>query len=63
MLPTVVFFSTAISVLFYLGVMQVIIGRLAWVMETLMGTTAGESLTSAGNIFIGMVIMKLYILV
>ncbi|XP_013421719.1 solute carrier family 28 member 3 [Lingula anatina] len=52
-LSVVVFFSTAISVLYYLGVMQVVIRKVAWVMQVSMGTTAGESLNAAGNIFIG----------
>ncbi|XP_064648426.1 solute carrier family 28 member 3-like [Lineus longissimus] len=52
-LPVVVFFSTIISVLYYLGWMQVVIKKVAWVMQTFMGTTAGESLNAAGNIFIG----------
>ena len=51
----VVFFSTAISVLYYLGVMQVAIRLVAVVMQKAMGTTAAESLNAAGNIFIGMV--------
>jgi len=41
--------------LYYLGVMQVIIHKVAWVMQVAMGTTAGESLNAAGNIFIGQV--------
>ena len=52
-LPTIVFFSTAISVLYYLGVMQVVVKKVAWLMQTAMGTTAGESLNAAGNIFVG----------
>ncbi|MRC56936.1 hypothetical protein GH877_30225, partial [Bacillus thuringiensis] len=50
-LPVVIFFSTIISMLYYLGVMQVIIHKVAWVMQVAMGTTAGESLTAAANIF------------
>ena len=53
MLPTIVFFSTFISVLYYLGVMQVIVRAVAMVMQAAMGTTAGESLNAAGNIFVG----------
>ncbi|CAH1792459.1 unnamed protein product [Owenia fusiformis] len=52
-LPTVVFFSTAISVLYYLGWMQTVIKGVALVMQHCMGTTAAESLNAAGNIFIG----------
>jgi len=41
--------------LYYLGVMQVVIQKVAWVMQACMGTTAGESLNAAGNIFVGQV--------
>ena len=54
-LPVVIFFSSTVSVLYYLGVMQVVIMKVAWVMQVTMKTTAGESLNSAGNIFIGQV--------
>jgi len=52
-LPIVIFFSSFISIMYYLGVMQLVIGKIAWVMQRMMGTTAGESLNAAGNIFIG----------
>jgi len=42
-------------VLYYLGVMQMLIEKLGWALEACMGTTAGESLNAAGNIFVGMV--------
>ncbi len=54
-LPNVVFFSTAISVLYYLGWMQAVIVKIAWLMRVTMGTTAAESMNAAGNIFIGQV--------
>jgi len=54
-LPTIVYFSTVISILYYWGVMQVIVKWVAGVMQFAMGTTAGESLNAAGNIFIGQV--------
>ena len=48
----VIFFSSVVSVLFYWGVMQYIIRKLAWVMQVTMATTAAESLNVAGNIFV-----------
>lgn len=54
-LPVIIFFSTMISVFYYLGIMQVVIRGVAVVMQFCMGTTAAESLSAAGNIFIGMV--------
>lgn len=54
-LPVVVFFSCAISVLYYVGAMQIVIGKIAWIMRVTLGTTAAESLCAAGNIFVGQV--------
>ncbi|XP_067946160.1 solute carrier family 28 member 3-like [Watersipora subatra] len=51
--PVVIFFNTIISVLYYLGVMQVIVEKIAWLMLVTMGTTTGESLNAATNIFLG----------
>ncbi|OWF39347.1 solute carrier family 28 member 3-like [Mizuhopecten yessoensis] len=53
-LPVIVFFSCAISVLYYSGVMQVVIGKIAWLMRVTLGTTAAESVCAAGNIFVGL---------
>jgi len=52
-LPTIVFFSCVISLLYYIGVMQAIIQKIAFVMQITMGTSATESLSCAGNIFVG----------
>ncbi|KAL5007825.1 hypothetical protein ScPMuIL_016631 [Solemya velum] len=52
-LPVVIYFSTAISILYYIGVMQFIIRNIARFMAKLLGTSAAESLNAAGNIFIG----------
>jgi len=54
-LPAVIFFGSVVSVLFYWGVMQYIIRKIAWVMQFTMATTAAESVNAAANIFIGMV--------
>ena len=54
-MPVIIFFSTFISVLYYLGVMQFIIRHLAAVMQVTMGTTAAESMNAASNIFVGFV--------
>ncbi|XP_071943638.1 solute carrier family 28 member 3-like [Antedon mediterranea] len=52
-LPVVIYFSSVISVLYYLGAMQFVIEKIAWLMQYTMKTSAGESLNAAGNIFIG----------
>ena len=46
-----VFFSTVVSVLDYLGVMDVVIRAIGMVMQALMGTTAVESFGAPANIF------------
>ncbi|MEO0339235.1 MAG: nucleoside transporter C-terminal domain-containing protein, partial [Bacteroidota bacterium] len=52
-LPTIVFFSALSSLLYYLGILQIIIKGFAWVMVKTMGLTGPESLAAAANVFIG----------
>ncbi|MDA3943957.1 MAG: Na+ dependent nucleoside transporter [Bacteroidetes bacterium] len=52
-LPTIIFFSALTSLLFYLGVIQRIVKALAWVMTRLLNLSGAESLSVAGNIFLG----------
>ncbi|KAM6034558.1 solute carrier family 28 member 3 [Chlamydotis macqueenii] len=52
-LPIVVFFSTVTSMLYHVGFMQWLIGKVGWIMQIFMGTTPVESLVAAGNIFVG----------
>ena len=52
-LPTVIFFSTLSAGLYYLGVLQVIVKGIAWVMSKTMRLSGAESLSAAGNIFLG----------
>lgn len=52
-LPTIIFFSSLMSVLYYLGVMQRIVQVMAWVMQRTMRTSGAESLSAAANIFVG----------
>lgn len=54
-LPVVVFFYTVTSVLYYLGVMQVIVKKMGMFLSFCLGTSPAESLNAAGNIFVGMV--------
>ncbi|XP_037689059.1 sodium/nucleoside cotransporter 1 isoform X3 [Choloepus didactylus] len=51
-LPIIVFFSCVMSVLYYVGLMQWVILKIAWLMQVTMGTTATETLSVAGNIFV-----------
>lgn len=52
-LPTVVFFSSLISVLYYLGIMQFIIKVLGGGLRKLLGTSHAESMSATANIFVG----------
>ncbi|XP_073475280.1 sodium/nucleoside cotransporter 1 [Aquarana catesbeiana] len=52
-LPIVVFFSCVMSILYYIGIMQYAILKISWLMQVTMGTTATETLSVAGNIFVG----------
>ncbi len=52
-LPTIVFFSAITSVLYYLGLIQVIVKGLAWLLSKAMKISGAESLSVAGNIFLG----------
>ncbi|XP_036116653.1 solute carrier family 28 member 3 isoform X2 [Molossus molossus] len=52
-LPIVVFFSTVMSMLYYLGLMQWIIRKIGWIMLVTMGSSPIESVVAAGNIFVG----------
>ncbi|ROL43206.1 Sodium/nucleoside cotransporter 1 [Anabarilius grahami] len=52
-LPIVVFFSSVMSVLYYIGAMQWVITKISWVMQVTMGTSSTETLSVAGNIFVG----------
>ncbi|MCC5627234.1 NupC/NupG family nucleoside CNT transporter [Nostoc sphaeroides CHAB 2801] len=52
-LPTIIFFSAFISVLYYYGILQRVVNAIAWVMIKTMKTSGSESLSCAGNIFLG----------
>ena len=52
-LPTIIFFSSFITVLYYLGVLQFLVRGFAWVMMRLLRTSGAESLSASANIFVG----------
>lgn len=52
-LPTIIFFSALTSVLFYLGIIQKIVHGLAWLLTRFLRISGAESLSVAGNIFLG----------
>ncbi len=52
-LPTIIFFSALTSVLFYFGIIQKIVYGLAWFMTKALKLSGAESLSVAGNVFLG----------
>lgn len=52
-LPTIIFFSSVVAVLYHLGVIQRVVKLFAVVMTTVMGTSGPESLSASANIFVG----------
>jgi CNT family concentrative nucleoside transporter len=52
-LPTIIFFSALTSLFFYLGILQKIVWFMGWCLTKLMSISGAESLSCAGNIFLG----------
>jgi concentrative nucleoside transporter, CNT family len=52
-LPTIIFFSTVSAGLYYLGILQKLVYGIAWIMARTMRLSGAESLSAAGNIFMG----------
>ena len=52
-LPTIIFFSSLMTLLYHLGIMQWVVKGVAWVMMRTMRTSGAETLSAAGNIFMG----------
>lgn len=52
-LPTIIFFSAFISLLYHYNVLQRVVQGIAWLMMRTLGTSGSESLSAAGNIFVG----------
>lgn len=52
-LPTIIFFSALSSVLYYLGILQKVVGGFAWLMRKTLRLSGAESLATAANVFIG----------
>ena len=52
-LPTVIFFAALTSILFYFGIIQKVVKLMAIVLSKVLGVSGAESLSVAGNIFLG----------
>ena len=52
-LPVIIFFSALSSILYYFGIIQKLVGFLAWGLTKIFNVSGAESLSVAGNIFLG----------
>ena len=52
-LPTIIFFSALMSVLYHLGIIQFVVKSIAKAMQKTMGTSGSETLSVSANIFVG----------
>ncbi|SDH44401.1 NupC/NupG family nucleoside CNT transporter [Alteribacillus bidgolensis] len=52
-LPVIIFFSSLIAVLYYIGVMQWIVKIIGGFLSFILGTSKAESMSAAANIFVG----------
>ncbi|MEM8875924.1 MAG: nucleoside transporter C-terminal domain-containing protein [Planctomycetota bacterium] len=60
-LPTILFFSALTAIFYHLGVMQLIVSGLAWVMRRTLGTSGMETLSAAANVFVGQTEAPLFV--
>lgn len=54
-MAVVIYFSSVVSVLYYLGAIQYLLLKMAWIMNFLMGTSPAESVVTVASIFLGTV--------
>jgi concentrative nucleoside transporter, CNT family len=52
-LPTIIFFSSLMAMLYHLGVMQRVVSGMSWLMRRTMKTSGSETLSATANIFVG----------
>ena len=52
-LPTIIFFSSLMAVMYHWGIMQRVVQAFSWVMQKTLGTSGAETLSAAANIFVG----------
>ena len=60
-LPTVIFFAALMSVLYHIGVMQIVVRSIAFLMRKTMGTSGAETLSVAADIFVGQTEAPLFV--
>ena len=53
-LPVVIFFSALVSLFYYWGIIQRVVGGFSWVLRRFMNISGAEGLVTSGNVFLGM---------
>lgn len=53
-LPIVIFFSALVSMFYYWGIIQKVVGGFSWLLRRFMNISGSEGLVASGNIFMGM---------
>lgn len=53
-LPVVIFFSALVSLFYYWGIIQRVVGAFSWLLRNFMNISGAEGLVTSGNIFMGM---------
>lgn len=54
-LQVIIYFGSIVALLYYYGVMQFVLKRMAWFMQKTLGTTASESFNACACVFLGQV--------
>lgn len=54
-MPVMIYVSFFVSILYYYGIMQIVVKKFGLLLQATLGTTACESISASGNIFLGMV--------
>jgi nucleoside permease NupC len=60
-MPVIIFFGAIINLLYHNGIIQYVILKVSWVINSIMGTSPTESMNSTANIFLGQVIILLFL--
>ena len=59
-MPTVIFINSVVSVLYHVGLMQMLVEKFAVLMHVTMRTTAAETVCSAASMFLGQVMIRYF---
>src|SRR5262249_12317880 len=60
-LPNIIVFSSLSAIGYHIGILQRVVGVMAWIMARIMGTSGAESLSAAANVFLGQTEAPLFV--